>query len=153
MIKKTIEYTDYNGETRKEDFYFNISKGEIIEMETSVEGGFSALLTRIVNEKDTPEIMKIFKRIILKAYGKKSDDGRRFIKSEELSNEFTQTEAYSELLMSLMSSPDEAAAFINGLLPQDLMDKYKDIDPQKLPEDVRGLVESQNQLKSSSKVH
>lgn len=146
MIKKTIEYTDYNGITRKEDFYFNLSKGEIIEMETSVDGGLSTLMTRIINEQSTSEIMKMFKKILLKAYGKKSDDGRRFIKSDEMAKEFTETEAYSELLAELISDPNAAGDFVNGLLPQDLVEKYKDVDPEKLPDGMKNLVKATNQV-------
>ena len=86
MLKKTIEYTDFNGEERKEDFYFNLTTAEIMEMEMGVAGGFSEMTQRIVDAKDVPSIIKIFKELILKAYGEKSPDGKRFIKSEELSN-------------------------------------------------------------------
>ena len=82
MLKKTIEYTDFNGEERKEDFYFNLTTAEIMEMEMGVAGGFSEMIQRIVDAKDTPSIIKIFKELILKAYGEKSPDEKRFIKSE-----------------------------------------------------------------------
>ena len=117
MLKKTIEFTDYNGETRKEDFYFNLSKAELMEMELGTSGGFAEMLQRLVDTQDVPEIMKVFKQVIMKAYGVKSPDGKRFIKSEEQSKEFTETEAYSELFMELLTDPDAAAAFINGIIP------------------------------------
>lgn len=117
MLKKTIEFTDYNGETRKEDFYFNLSKAEIMEMELGTSGGFAEMLQRLVDTQDVPEIMKVFKQVVMKAYGVKSPDGKRFIKSEEQSKEFTETEAYSELFMELLTDPDAAAAFINGIIP------------------------------------
>lgn len=116
MIKKTITYTDYDGNKRTEDLFFNLSKAELIEMELSESGGMEKMLKRIIAEQDTRKIMEIVKSIILKSYGKKSDDGRRFIKSEELSQEFLQTEAYSELLLELMSNEEAASAFMNGLV-------------------------------------
>ena len=117
MLKKTIEFTDYNGETRKEDFYFNLSKAELMEMELGTSGGFAEMLQRLVDTQDVPEIMKVFKQVVMKAYGVKSTDGKRFIKSEEQSKGFTETEAYSELFMELLTDPDAAAAFINGIIP------------------------------------
>lgn len=123
MLKKTIEYTDYNGEVRKEDFYFNLTKAEVTEMELSKKGGLTEYINRIVASKDSPSIIAIFKEIISKAYGVKSLDGKRFIKNEEVLNEFIQTEAYSELFMELAFDADKAAAFINGIVPKNLEKK------------------------------
>ena len=120
MLKKTITYTDYNGTERTEDFYFNLSKAEITEMEMGVKGGLTETITRIVAAQDSPAIIKIFKDLILKAYGVKSPDGKRFEKSEELSTEFAQTEAYSNLFMELAFDANKAAEFINGIVPADL---------------------------------
>ena len=120
MLKKTITYTDYNGAERTEDFYFNLSKAEITEMEMGVKGGLTETITRIVAAQDSPAIIKIFKDLILKAYGVKSPDGKRFEKSEELSTEFAQTEAYSNLFMELAFDANKAAEFINGIVPADL---------------------------------
>lgn len=117
MLKKTIKYVDYDGETRTEDFYFNLSKAEVMEMEMSVAGGMANKLTKITESKDPPLIMKTFKELILKSYGEKSDDGRRFIKSEELSTAFLQTEAYSKLFMELCTNAGAASEFVNGVLP------------------------------------
>ena len=119
MLKKTITYTDYNGVERKEDFHFNLSKAEIMEMEMSTSGGLTELINRVVETQDAPTIIKIFKDLILKAYGQKSLDGKRFIKSKELSEEFSQTEAYSILFMELATNADAAAAFVNGIIPAD----------------------------------
>lgn len=119
MIKKTYEFEDYNGLKRKEDYYFNLSKAEIMEMELGTAGGLAEMIQRVVNAQDTPSIVKIFKDLILKAYGEKSPDGRRFIKSQELSEAFSQTEAYSMLFMELATDADAAAAFINGIVPSD----------------------------------
>ena len=113
MLKKTITYNDYNGNERTEDFYFNLTKAEIMEMELGTTGGLAEMLTRIVAAQDAPAIIKMFKDIVLKAYGEKSPDGKRFIKSEELSTAFSQTEAYSQLFMELATDADEAAKFIN----------------------------------------
>lgn len=117
MIKKTVTYTDYNGVERTEDFYFNLSKAEVTEMELSVDGGLAQMLENIVNSKDNKEIIRMFKEIVLKAYGEKSPDGRRFIKNKELSDAFSQTEAYSEIFMELALNEQAAIDFVNGILP------------------------------------
>lgn len=119
MLKKTITYPDYNGVSRTEDFYFHLSKAESMEMEMSTTGGLSEMIRRIVAAQDTPAIIKIFKELILKAYGEKSPDGKRFIKSEEISKAFSETEAYSILFMELATDADAAAKFVNGILPND----------------------------------
>ena len=131
MLKKSITYTDYNGTERTEDFYFNLTKAEIMEMEMSTAGGLSEMLQNIVKAQDAPSIIKIFKELVLKAYGQKSPDGKRFIKSEELSTEFSQTEAYSQLFMELATDADAAAKFVNGIVPG-AIDTSK-IDPSLLP--------------------
>ena len=120
MLKKTVTYVDYNGVERTEDFYFNLSKAEVTEMELSVEGGFSKMLEEIVKSNDNVRILELFKEMVLKAYGEKSADGRRFIKSKELSEAFSQTEAYSEIFMELAMDEKAAAAFVNGIMPANL---------------------------------
>lgn len=120
MLKKTITYQDYNGVERTEDFYFNLSKAEIMEMEMGTTGGLSEMLQRIVASQDVPAIIKIFKDLVLKAYGVKSPDGKRFIKSEELSTEFSQTEAYSQLFMELATNAEAGSKFVNGIVPSDV---------------------------------
>lgn len=120
MIKKTISYTDYNGVERKEDFYFNLTKAEIMEMEMSTKGGLAEMIQRIVAAQDQPAIIKIFKDLIVKAYGVKSPDGKRFIKNDEVVDEFVQTEAYSQLFMELATDADAAAKFVNGIVPADM---------------------------------
>lgn len=129
MIKKTITYNDYNGTERTEDFYFNLSKAEVMEMEMSTSGGLAEMITRIVAAQDQPAIIKIFKDLILKAYGEKSPDGKRFIKSEELSTAFAQTEAYSQLFMELATDADSASAFVNGIVPADMAKQAAKIAP------------------------
>lgn len=120
MLKKNFVYTDYNGIERKEDHYFNLTKAEIMEMELSTTGGFVEMVNRIVAAQDQPAIMQIFKDLIRKSYGVKSADGKRFIKNEEVWEEFMQTEAYSMLFMELATDADAAAKFINGIIPAEL---------------------------------
>ena len=117
MLKKTFTYTDYNGVERTEDHYFNLSKAELMEMELSTTGGLAEMINKIVAAQDAPQIVKLFKDLVLKAYGQKSADGRRFIKSKELSDEFAQTEAYSQLFMELATDADAASKFVNGIVP------------------------------------
>lgn len=124
MLKKTITYVDFNGIERKEDFYFNLSKAEITEMELSTDGGLVERINRIVAAKDVPEIIKVFKQLILDSYGEKSLDGKRFIKSKEISEAFSQTNAYSTLFMELAVDDVAAADFINGIVPKP--DKSRD---------------------------
>ena len=118
MIKKTVEYVDFNGVERVEDCYFNLSKAEVTEMELSVEGGYSEYLKGIVASGDTSKILGIFKELILKSYGVKSEDGRRFIKSKELTEEFVQTEAYNEIFMNLALDEKASAEFVDGVMPK-----------------------------------
>ena len=117
MLKKTITYNDYNEVTHTETYYFNLSKAECMEMEMSTSGGLTEMINKIIETQDVPAIIKIFKDLILKAYGVKSPDGKRFIKSEELSTAFAQTEAYSVLFMELATNAEEASAFVNGIMP------------------------------------
>ena len=120
MLKKLIKYVDYDGRERSENFYFYMSKAELMEMELGTVGGMQNLIQLIIDKQDIPKIMEAFKTIILKAYGEKSADGRRFIKSKELSEAFSQTEAYSNLYMELITNAEAAAAFINGIVPEDV---------------------------------
>lgn len=120
MLKKTIKYKDYNSVTREEDFYFNLSKAELMKMEMSTAGGFAEMLNRIISAQDVPALINIFEDLILRAYGEKSPDGKKFIKSEELSDAFKQTEAYSILFMELVTDAEAASVFVNGIIPADL---------------------------------
>ena len=146
MLKKLIKYTDYNGNERQENFYFNLNKAELMEMETEVTGGMRNLLNLIMEKQDIPKIMAAFKTIILKAYGEKSPDGRIFNKSEELSNAFTHTEAYNVLYMELLSDANKAAQFITSLMPEDMrgdndkgvltpIDKKEESKPEEVKDD------------------
>ena len=123
MLKKKVTYTDYNGVERTEDFYFNLSKAEIMEMELVTTGGFAEMIQKVVAAQDAPTIVKIFKDLVLKAYGEKSADGKRFIKSDEIVAAFSQTEAYSQIFMELATDADAATKFINGIIPKDMADE------------------------------
>lgn len=118
MLKKKIKYIDYDGNEREEDFYFNISRAELMEMETGVDGGLVQQLTKIIAEQDIKRIVEEFKSIIKKAYGEKSPDGKRFVKTPEVLNAFLQSEAYCELFMELAGDADKAAAFVKAILPK-----------------------------------
>ena len=134
MIKKTVTYDDYNGFNRTEDYYFNLTKAEVMEMQLSTVGGLDTMLKKLVASNDMPSIIKVFKELVLKAYGEKSPDGRRFIKNDELRAEFEQTEAYSIIFMELATDEKAAAEFINGIVPKDLADQanMKEVAPAAL---------------------
>jgi hypothetical protein len=127
MLKKNIKYTDYNGVEREEPHYFNLSKAEIMEMEMSTVGGFAEMIEKIIAAQDTPTLIKIFKDLILKAYGEKSADGKQFMKidvnGQPLSNKFVQSEAYSVLFMELATDAEAASQFVNGIMPAEFAKK------------------------------
>lgn len=118
MYKKTVTYEDYNGNTRTESFYFNFSKAELITMEASKPGGYSSYLNRITEEQDIGKLVGIFKELLLGSYGEKSEDGRRFIKSKELTDAFEQNPAFSEIYMELATDSVAAAEFVKKVLPK-----------------------------------
>ena len=120
MLKKTITFEDYDGNERTEDCYFNLNEAELTELRLSRSGGIEKMLERIVKQQDSPTIIATVKEIILKAYGKKSDDGRVFLKSPEISHEFECTEAFNVLFMEICKSPESASNFFNALLPAKL---------------------------------
>ena len=123
MIKITKTYTDYKDLERTEDFFFNLTKAEIMDMEFSTTGGLTEYLTIISNANDLPSAFKVFKELLSKSYGVRSADGRRFMKSEELSSEFLQTEAYSMIFMDLTTDDEKMSNFIKGILPNDMANK------------------------------
>lgn len=122
MLKKTITYPDLDGNPITEDFYFNLSKAELAEMELRHQGGFGEYLQRIIDSSDGDAIITTFKDIIKKAIGRRSEDGRRFIKNDEIAEDFLQTEAYSQLFMDLVTNAEAAAQFVRGIVPTDMQD-------------------------------
>jgi len=122
MLRKTIKYIDYNGTEREEQFLFNLDEAELMEMELTTTGGLSTTIERIVAEQDTAKIIEMFKNLVLKSYGKISDDGRRFIKNDEIRDEFMQSKAYSKLFMELATDADAATKFIEGVIDVDQND-------------------------------
>ena len=117
MLKETRTYVDFNGVERTEDFYFNFTKAELLEMELSVKGGFHAYIEQIVKAKNETELIRLFKELLEKSYGVKSPDGRKFIKNAEVLEDFKHTEAYSDLFMELATDADKASKFVNGIFP------------------------------------
>lgn len=117
MIKKTYTYTDYNGNERTEDYYFNLQEAEIMKLEMGINGGLTAKINRIIAAQDVPEIMKVFDELIGVSYGIKSPDGREFIKSPEITKSFMQTEGYNKLFMDFITKEGFAANFFNELIP------------------------------------
>lgn len=118
MLKKTITYTDFNGVSRTEDFYFNFTEAELMEMEMGTTGGLAEEIQKIVAAQDAPAIIAVFKKIVLNAYGEKSADGKRFVKNNDIRAAFEQTNAYSKLFMELATDSNAAAEFVNGVVPQ-----------------------------------
>ena len=121
-------YTDFNGVERTEDFYFNLTQAEIMEMELGTNGGLAEMIQHVVDAQDAPSIIKIFKDLVLKAYGEKSADGKRIIKDEEISKAYSQTTAYSDLFVELATDAEKTAAFVNGIVPQS--SKIASVDAQ-----------------------
>lgn len=118
MIKKTIEYEDYNGVMRKEDFYFNLTKAELALHDLKSPGGAASVLQKIIDSSDQEKIVEWFEWFVEKSYGEKSEDGRNFNKSPEIFKSFSSTEAYSELIIELVSDAKAAADFVNGIIPK-----------------------------------
>lgn len=121
MLAKKIKYTDYNGEEREETFYFNLTEAEVSEMQYTVKGGLDGLLKTIIETKDQPKLVELFKQLILKSYGEKSNDGRYFKKRDSVRGEyvddFVATEAYSVLFMELATDANAATEFVNSVIP------------------------------------
>lgn len=123
MFKKTVTYEDYKGNTRTEDFYFNLNKAELLELELSTTGGLTVMMDRIMAAQDNPTLFRIFKELVAKSYGVMSDDGRKFIKNEKVLEDFMQTEAYSIIFSELAMDAEAAAEFFNNVIPQKLAEE------------------------------
>lgn len=128
MLKKTIKFTDFDGVVREEDFYFNLTEAELTQMNLMTKGGLKSYLESIISTQDTPALAELFEAIIKKSYGVKSPDGRKFLKSEEILEDFTSTQAYSNLYMSLLTDADAASSFINAIVPASIANGAKTIE-------------------------
>jgi len=130
MIAKTVKYKDFNGVEREEKFFFNLTKAEVAEWELSTNGGMAESIKQIIAAQDAPSIIKVFKDLVLRAYGEKTLDGKRFRKVNDagvpLSIAFSETEAYSNLFMELATDDKAAAEFVNGIMPSDMSDNKQE---------------------------
>lgn len=142
MLKKTITYEDFDGETVTEEHFFHLSKADLVELEMSEPGGLETKINRIIKSEDGAALIAEFKKLLLMSYGQKSEDGKRFIRSAQLQEEFLQSEAYSALFMELVTDADKAAEFVNGIVPNSLerdlqkMQEKKVIFPPPNPDDT-----------------
>ena len=130
MYKITETYTDYDDNQRTEDFYFNYSEAELTDLQFSVSGGLAGMIDKIIKTNDMPKLVELFRELIQKAYGEKSNDGRRFMKSPELTKEFTETVAYSQIYMRLATDSKAAQEFINKVVPKSMKDKMQQANQQ-----------------------
>lgn len=129
MLKKKIKFEDFNGDQAEETHYFNLSKAELIEMEVSYGNvGLEKHIQALIDAEDNKGLIKEFKEIILMAYGHKSDDGRRFVKSDEIREAFAQTAAYQELFLQLATDDKAAAQFIIGIVPKDMSEEVEKLN-------------------------
>lgn len=131
MIKKTVTYKDLNGKERTETFYFHYFESEIMDMEMSEEGGLAERIQRIIDAKDQASLLKVIKKFVVDAYGIKSDDGRRFIKSQDVKDAFIQCPAYSKIYMELLTNDELAAEFVNQVVPEDMAAQLAEIVAKK----------------------
>lgn len=137
MYTTTINYEDYDGNQRTVEAHFHLNKAELLELQVSWDGGLEKVLKKIIEEKDQKRMIEMFKMIILKSYGEKSLDGNRFIKSPEITEAFTQTEAYPELFMRLATDDKAAAEFINGIMPKGLQEEVKKLEEEQKKEELK----------------
>ena len=131
MIKKTVTYKDLNGKERTETFYFHYFESEIMDMEMSEEGGLAERIQRIIDAKDQASLLKVIKKFVIDAYGIKSDDGRRFNKSQEVKDAFVECPAYSKIYMELLTNDELAAEFVNKVVPENMAEQLAEIVARK----------------------
>ncbi len=145
MLKKTITFTDYDGNERTEDHYFNLNRAELTKwLTTTGDYTLDKVLLRLQTEKNGKKIIEAFESLLRLAYGKKSLDGRRFVKNEEIWNDFYQTEAYSSLFMELVTNGDKAADFVNAIIPKNLANEVEKMiqeNPEGIPEELKEYVQ------------
>jgi hypothetical protein len=140
MLKKSITYTDYDGNERTEDFYFNLSEVELTKMEFATSGGLENSINKIVDSKDVDAMLKMIEKLILASYGEKSEDGRRFNKSSEISEGFMQTEAYNKLFMELIRDENSARNFVRGILPANIARRVEEQETLSKKEELNKIV-------------
>lgn len=128
MLKRDITYENFDGETVTDTFYFNLTKTELLEMQIAYEGGMEALIEKIIKAEDIKSIVGLFKQIVLASYGVRSEDGKRFIKSDQLREEFSQTAAYDALFMDLSQNDEAASTFITGIVPRAYAEEIEKAD-------------------------
>ena len=132
MLTKTITYTDYDGMERTEDFWFNLSKTELTKLDAELPGGVLGVLRKIIDKKDRKALVDFIETLILRSYGEKTLDGKRFVKTPEMAEEFMQTPAYDELFMSILSDTDSQTSFINGVIPQSMAKEIEQTDKKQV---------------------
>ena len=132
MLKKTITYTDYDGMARTEDFWFNLSKTELTKLDAELPGGVLGVLRKIIDKKDRKALVDFIETLILRSYGEKTLDGKRFVKTPDMAEEFMQTPAYDELFMSILSDTDSQTSFINGVIPQSMAKEIEQTDKKQV---------------------
>ena len=137
MYKKTLEYEDFNGDKVKEDVYFNLSKAELLEMNFRAKGGLKNYIEAIINARDTETLTDIFKTLLLISYGVKSPDGRRFMKNDQIREEFECSIPYDILFTTLATDAKEAADFVNGILPKELVEEMEKVE---MPEEYKEIM-------------
>lgn len=132
MLKKTITYNDYDGMERTEDFWFNLSKTELTKLDAELPGGVLGVLRKIIDKKDRKALVDFIETLILRSYGEKTLDGKRFVKTPDMAEEFMQTPAYDELFMSILSDTDSQTSFINGIIPQSMAKEIEQTDKKQV---------------------
>ena len=132
MLKKTITYTDYDGMERTEDFWFNLSKTELTKLDAELPGGVLGVLRKIIDKKDRKALVDFIETLLLRSYGEKTLDGKRFVKTPEMAEEFMQTPAYDEVFMSVLSDTDSQTSFINGVIPQSMAKEIEQTDKKQV---------------------
>jgi len=150
MLKREITFEDFNGETVTETHYFNLTKTELMELEADYSGGLEASLVKIIEAKDNKTLLTEFKRIVMMAYGEKSADGRRFVKNQQLCEEFSQTAAFDALFVELASNEEAGAAFISGVMPRDLQEELTQMDLKSEMAEKLGV--THNQPKTTAEI-
>lgn len=148
MLVKAIKYTDYNGDEKVKNFYFNLTKTELAKMNLTAEGGMKETIKAMINESDNKKIVDLFEQIVLGAYGEKSPDGESFLKSDEIRARFQCHPAYDALFMELLEGGEKSIGdFINAVVPQDISSKITAEDREQIMKDIVPSVEEKPELK------